>query len=109
MPVSPVSGRLDAFQWKVPLAEIGDRREAIDASETANDKLPVIVTPQPPAEPAPSVPAEKAPRRAAPKVEHQPEPVIPLIHVPDDPGPDAPSDLEPVPEPSEGAGVRTYK
>ena len=24
MPVSPVTGRLDAFQWKVPLAELGD-------------------------------------------------------------------------------------
>ena len=31
MPVSPVSGRLDAFQWKVPLAELGDAREVIEA------------------------------------------------------------------------------
>ena len=25
LPVSPVTGRLDAFQWKVPVAELGDR------------------------------------------------------------------------------------
>ena len=30
MPVSPVSGRLDAFQWKVPLAEIATERQVID-------------------------------------------------------------------------------
>ena len=33
MPVSPVSGRLDAFQWKVPLAETRHRR-AGDRSRT---------------------------------------------------------------------------
>ena len=30
LPVSPVSGRLDAFQWKVPLAEIGIERAPIE-------------------------------------------------------------------------------
>ena len=25
LPVSPVTGRLDAFQWKVPVAELGER------------------------------------------------------------------------------------
>jgi HemY protein len=30
MPVSPVTGRLDAFQWKVPLAEIGTDRQDLD-------------------------------------------------------------------------------
>ena len=35
MPVSPVSGRLDAFQWKVPLAELGDAREVIEGDELA--------------------------------------------------------------------------
>ena len=30
MPVSPVSGRLDAFQWKVPLAELGEHRDTIE-------------------------------------------------------------------------------
>src|SRR4029079_3199585 len=38
MPVSPVSGRLDAFQWKVPLAELGDAREVIDIDELDADK-----------------------------------------------------------------------
>ena len=26
LPVSPVTGRLDAFQWKVPVAELAARR-----------------------------------------------------------------------------------
>jgi HemY protein len=32
LPVSPVTGRLDAFQWKVPVAELGDR-----------DRMPVLI------------------------------------------------------------------
>src|SRR5262249_6731915 len=31
MPVSPVTGRLDAFQWKVPVEEIGDERRLLPA------------------------------------------------------------------------------
>src|SRR4029079_1780138 len=38
MPVSPVSGRLDAFQWKVPLAELGEPRDVIDIDELDADK-----------------------------------------------------------------------
>ena len=37
MPVSPVSGRLDAFQWKVPLAELG-RRARRDRSRRSGSR-----------------------------------------------------------------------
>ncbi|MDB5600972.1 MAG: HemY protein [Xanthobacteraceae bacterium] len=33
MPVSPVSGRLDAFQWRVPLEELGEPKPAIEIEE----------------------------------------------------------------------------
>jgi HemY protein len=100
MPVSPVSGRLDAFQWKVPLEELGDAREEIEPADRvepveAIPAAPVMVAPAPteiveaapPPEPAPkpSVRRRGASARRA-------EPVIPLVHVPDDPGP------EPLPE-----------
>lgn len=40
--VSPVTGRIDAFQWKVPLAEIGIERPVIEAEP----ELPVAVPPE---------------------------------------------------------------
>ena len=62
MPVSPVSGRLDAFQWKVPLAELGDAREVIEADELTRDRSPVVVAPPPPPS---EVPAQQEPVQAA--------------------------------------------
>ena len=91
LPVSPVSGRLDAFAWKLPVAEIGIER-------------PVIEMPAPrEAKPAESAPAktEAKPRRSrrSPDRAKTPEPVIPLVHAPDDPGPDSMLESDPVPEP----------
>jgi HemY protein len=116
LPVSPVTGRLDAFQWKVPVAELGDR-----------DRMPVLIDmaprrtvvnealPQPPAPAAEAVPQEAAreivpppdsastgapaPVAAAPAaIPAAPSavaprrtpiaPIIPLAQVPDDPGPE---------------------
>jgi HemY protein len=129
MPVSPVSGRLDAFQWKVPLAELGDAREVIDLEDLDADK-PVIVTPpqrpaelpvhnEPAAAPAAPEPVAPAPRPPAalagsvakpPKIASRPETIIPLLHVPDDPGPEAATDLDPEPEPPGGSrGLRLFK
>jgi HemY protein len=95
LPVSP-SGRLDAFAWKVPLAEIGVVRPVIEAT-----------VPKPTAaEPQPVLPSEKAARRAAKaKSAAKPraaaaEPVIPMV-APDDPGPDSGLESDPVPEPAE--------
>ncbi|MBI2714202.1 MAG: heme biosynthesis protein HemY [Rhizobiales bacterium] len=100
MPVSP-NGRLDGFQWKLPLAEIGVSRPVIEV------ELPPVAEPEPKAQPAselaappvrPERPGRK-PAKSAAKAKPV-EPVIPLVHAPDDPGPDSGLDGEPVPEPS---------
>ena len=118
MPVSPVSGRLDAFQWKVPLAELGDAREVIEGDDWERAaEPPKIVTPPPElpprveeiAAPAESIPAPRPPAALAgsapkpPKIAPRVEAVIPLLHVPDDPGPDPAPDLDPEPEPTGGS------
>jgi len=130
MPVSPVTGRLDAFQWRVPLAElthapqhaelahervlIEEPRSVTPVVETApspaapqpapvfaSDVTPAIVVPPAP-EPAPRSSPEPtnapAPTSAQPLAQKRPigrrigprvvEPVIPLVHAPDDPGPE---------------------
>jgi HemY protein len=119
MPVSPVSGRLDAFQWKVPLAELVDESGIIEGGESpaATEAPPAAVeAPQvsardekalPPAEEAPSVEPAKPRRRPAlesPRIEA----VVPRVHAPDDPGPEPVKDEEPAPEPS-GRGLRLFK
>lgn len=116
LPVSP-SGHLDGYQWRVPLAEIGFVRPVIEAvpppptapaaieAEEADAARTVEVKPTPappPVEAEAGTPAEPAPalRKPAPKPRPQaPAPVIPLLHAPDDPGPDSALDADPVPEP----------
>ena len=107
LPVSPVTGRLDAFQWKVPVEELGDSREAIETGD-----LPAAVEAIPAASPAavempaeivvprdegaakePAVRPRPARRAAAPQP--RVEAVIPLVHVPDDPGPEPLAEIEP--------------
>ncbi|MGE0563001.1 MAG: heme biosynthesis protein HemY [Pseudolabrys sp.] len=115
LPVSPATGALDAFRWKVPVAEIGIERPVVDviemsppspaAKETARDKeplkseVPAAALPPKPAESAVSTPRAKTPLAAE---KREAEPVIPLVHAPDDPGIDAPFDGDtlgdPVPE-----------
>src|SRR5262249_43151501 len=92
LPVSPVTGRLDAFQWKVPVAELGERpaieapREVASpplgspAPEAAPAAIPAAAPTPPPASNPFASPAPR-PARAAP--------IIPLAQIPDDPGPDA--------------------
>ncbi len=63
LPASPVSGRLDAFEWRVPLTDIVSAAPVIEPE-------------------APTAPLRTEPM--APKT----DPVIPLVHAPDDPGPD---------------------
>jgi HemY protein len=120
LPVSPVSGRLDAFEWKVPLAELAPPQLDVTARSLA--PAPAIEAPPPPkpvaVEPvieskpetvsqeiqAPETAAPASTARAAPagKRARKPrvEPVIPLVHVPDDPGPEAEPEQEPVPKPT---------
>lgn len=116
LPVSPVTGRLDAFEWRVPLT-------GAIAAPVVEPLLPIaaVPLPGPPIEPAapavteasqqvaPSPPQESAPPPdqepasppawlsaraqtlpAAPKAPA----VIPLVHAPDDPGPEAPDNTD---------------
>ncbi|HVY20698.1 MAG TPA: heme biosynthesis protein HemY, partial [Bauldia sp.] len=89
-PVSPVSGQLDAFEWKVA-ADRPHARTTFEIEVEDDDSLPVVSTaaePAPPAttaaEPAPrTVPAgELVPAGAAPRGAR------PMARAPDDPGPD---------------------
>jgi HemY protein len=111
LPVSPVTGQLDAFQWRVPLAELAPppmeaaaqttRRPGIEASPPpkAVEAVPPVESKPAPAAPEPA-PAEKVAAATAPKRSRKPkaETVIPLVHAPDDPGPDPEPEAEPGPE-----------
>ena len=94
LPVTP-SGRLDGFEWRVPLAELGVSREVIEVvpPEPRQAPLPAAEIAPPPAENAKEAPAvpEPAAKAAKPKIPPA-EAVIPLVHAPDDPGPDGPLD-----------------
>ncbi len=119
MPVSPVTGRLDAFAWMEPLAQIGGggigAGDVIEAGEEgaaiqapAAPPAPEIAmagaaAAQPPSEaPRPEVSAEPttAARNATPAAPAANfEKLIPLLHAPDDPGPDGEPQTEPLPDP----------
>jgi HemY protein len=93
LPVSPVTGRLDAFQWKVPVAEIGIERPVVDVIAATAEPPPVIEEKKP--EPAPQTAEVVADARPQPPAAPPAEPVIPLVHAPDDPGIDAPFESDP--------------
>lgn len=84
MPISPVTGRLDAFEWKVPLAEIGPGRTR-NGADAPMMQVAVTARSQD-RNKSPQVPATTG--RAAPRNAPLGEAVIPLLHAPDDPGPD---------------------
>jgi HemY protein len=93
LPVSP-NGRLDGFEWKVPLAEIGVSRPVIEVAPPVAESITVTppeTKPEPPAERPRKTAKSKASAKAKPV-----EPVIPLVHAPDDPGPDSGLDRDPV-------------
>lgn len=115
LPVSP-RGRLDGYEWRVPLAEIGMTHPVVDAPPPPMPEIkPVAEAPAPieikavapseapKTESAKSEPVSKPPQPAPKPVAA--EPVMPLIQVPDDPGPDAGLDPDPLTEkplPDEG-------
>ena len=101
LPVTP-NGRLDGFEWKLPLAELGVSRPVVEIAPPASS-MPPVPAPAPveakPAEEPPPRPRKAA--KPADKARLKPvEPVIPLVHAPDDPGTELALDGEPVPEPS---------
>jgi HemY protein len=101
LPASP-SGRLDAFEWRVPLAAITSAAPVIEPAPLA--AVPLISAGVAPSESMPAA-DEKADetkisralaeleaasaRRGAAAAQPKPEAVIPLVHAPDDPGPEA--------------------
>jgi HemY protein len=97
LPISPVSGKLDAMQWKVPLTAVG-AAAVIEPEATAP---PSGALAKPSAETPSGQPCSDGGERppAADQSEPRPEPVIPLMHAPDDPGPEPPPDREPAAEP----------
>jgi HemY protein len=112
LPVSPVTGRLDAFEWKDPLAGtagetpvIEDARGAhalLDRSPAAaHDDMPRAERGTSADDTAAPAPVDDSLRRlregaAPPVVASPPVPrVIPLVQVPDDPGPEPDPQTEP--------------
>jgi HemY protein len=50
LPISPVTGRLDVFEWRVPLAHVATPGKVIDQRSTAPVDAPVVVTREPASE-----------------------------------------------------------
>jgi HemY protein len=103
LPASPVTGRIDAFEWRVPLA--GAITTPVIEQEAA--AAPAAAA-SPTREPRPEARQENAnvvPVRGRAQGAVKPEPVIPLVHAPDDPGPDAVEEVE-VPAAQESGGWR---
>jgi HemY protein len=138
LPVSP-SGKLDGFEWRVPVTGI---TQAVPPIEPATASLAAVtaappaaanneVSDQPPAAlEAPSMQAKapekadetpaaaglgsEAPAASAARVSPAPpkrDAVIPLVHAPDDPGPDADTTDETTPrvEPHNGGWRRIFE
>jgi HemY protein len=89
LPASPVTGRIDAFEWRVPLAPA--TMQPVDAQPPPQntEALPTLATNVSTTPIKPTAEAEPKP------VEIKPEPIIPLVHAPDDPGPDVLDEIEP--------------
>jgi len=94
MPVSPVTGRLDAFQWRVPIADLTPR------GSTVEQTLPPRRLQSSPA-PSPKAAAPLAMETTlSPSLGPTSQPDGLPSHAPDDPGPDAEQPLEPMPRPA---------
>jgi HemY protein len=129
LPVSP-SGKFDAFEWRVPVTEMSSAAPAIErepapvaavasapamtASEAIDQNAPAVLQrragPKLDGSPAAVKSAASAPppRRVAPP---QPKPgaVIPLVHAPDDPGPDTAGENEPSAEAQNGGWRKIFE
>jgi HemY protein len=101
LPISPVSGRIDAFEWKAPAGAIASSpaAEVESEPEPARPVIEAKPAPAPVASAAAAPPPQPAPApapRAVSGTRQVPESVVPIAHVPDDPGPDP--DQEPLPD-----------
>jgi HemY protein len=97
MPVSPATGRLDAFQWRVPVADLTPRGPLIEpapsapaiAAPVAPEVIPaakdIRPEPRPKPEPTPAIVPEPKPApesRPETKIEVQPSPSLDLSAAP---------------------------
>lgn len=92
-PISPVTGKIDAFRWMRPQEILTERRisQFLDGAPRATLPEPIDITPEPvkdEPQPKPALP-EPAPVKAA---KPRAEAVFPAMPVPDDPGPDGVTD-----------------
>jgi HemY protein len=104
LPLSPVTGRLDAFEWRVPLTAMTSAAPVIE-SDT------VLVIPAKPTagtavhelhDSVPPLPTNGSAGPLQPSLQPaqlKADPVIPLVYAPDDPGPEAEIVEETEPEP----------
>ncbi len=122
LPASPVTGRLDALEWRVPVtgmaslsviepapapaAPVEITGEAAPKSDgpPPNTGQPATVADGLSSQHPDEVPQQKTKSRLEPK----PEPIIPLILVPDDPGPDAVEESEPHTEQDSGGWRKIF-
>jgi HemY protein len=110
LPASPVTGRIDAFEWRVPLSGTLSAPAIEPESSTVPAEPQTASTVSLPAAAevlASPIPVEKAQAKTefeaeSMSVDVKPEPIIPLVHAPDDPGPDAFDENEPASEQSDG-------
>jgi HemY protein len=104
-PVSPVTGRLDAFQWQTPLAALpSDSSAAIEAYALEEEMLAPPRRVEPPKEPVAEMPAEEAMPPAAQDNSPVPAPTaettLPAEPEPEPaPSPPPPESVAPVPGP----------
>ena len=102
LPARP-SGRLDAFEWRVPLTGIGKPAAPRDRARRCDSGAPMLEQKTraplvefetlPPSRRPPQPPNRQSAEPTqpdTPNLSHrEPGPVIPLVHAPDDPGPEA--------------------
>jgi len=101
LPASPVTGRLDALEWRVPLTGMAGA-PAIEPEPAPPAPAEISAAPAPGTAEPPSAEVarrrERAPFKPELKLEAEPEPkpepIIPLVHAPDDPGPETAEESE---------------
>lgn len=115
LPISPVTGRIDAFEWKAPLAEIAGGAEPAAEPPPMRPVIeakPDAVSAPSPAPPEPitateaRVPTRAHVRKPRARPAAIPEDVVPIAHVPDDPGPGSDQEGEPIPESTAGSSAQ---
>jgi HemY protein len=121
LPASPITGRLDAFEWRVPLTGTLSA-PVIEPEPLATAPVEIAAEPRHENETMPAAAAEAASpatveaapsRRSAgqtqSKPDTKPEPIIPLVHAPDDPGPDMHEEIDAPVEPQTGGWRKIFE